>query len=154
MWVFRCCLIHRVLFHSKSYKGVVERNDYTVEFYFQDMAYWRQVCECNVCECNVHLYEMLHLWLGLPVLYSFRDSGKYLLFTKFAWKRLIICKMVPSSLQNGKSITTKEKRLCRFWLAFTYSKCSVKSFFSQHLHQNKSIFRNALLSVSNTTERY
>lgn len=35
MWVFRRCLVDGVLYHSSSYKRVVARNDYTVEF--QDM---------------------------------------------------------------------------------------------------------------------
>lgn len=36
MWVFRRCLINEVLFHSKSYKQVVARNYYTVEFCHQN----------------------------------------------------------------------------------------------------------------------
>lgn len=35
MWVFRRCLVDGVLYHSLSYKRVVARNDFTVEF--QDM---------------------------------------------------------------------------------------------------------------------
>lgn len=35
MWMFRRCLVDGVLYHSSSYKRVVARNDYTVEF--QDM---------------------------------------------------------------------------------------------------------------------
>ena len=40
MWVFQRCLISGVLFHSKSYKWVVARNDYTVEFYHKDNTYY------------------------------------------------------------------------------------------------------------------
>ena len=40
MWVFRRCLVNGVLFHSKSYKRVVARNDYTVEFYHKDSTYY------------------------------------------------------------------------------------------------------------------
>ena len=35
IWVFRRCLIAGVLFHSMSYKRVVARNDYTIEFQHQ-----------------------------------------------------------------------------------------------------------------------
>ena len=36
MWVFRRCLVDGVLYHSKSYKRVVARNDYTVVFQQMD----------------------------------------------------------------------------------------------------------------------
>lgn len=39
IWVFWCCLINGVLFHSKSYKGAVARNNYTVEFHRKDNTY-------------------------------------------------------------------------------------------------------------------
>ena len=40
MWVFRRSIIGGVLFHRKSYKRVIERNDYTVEFrHLNDMHY-------------------------------------------------------------------------------------------------------------------
>ena len=32
VWMFRRCLIGGILFHSKSYKRVTARNDYTVQF--------------------------------------------------------------------------------------------------------------------------
>lgn len=32
LWVFRRCLVDGILYHSKSYKRVVARNDFTVEF--------------------------------------------------------------------------------------------------------------------------
>lgn len=47
MWVFRRCLMDGVLYHSKSYKRVVARNDYTVEF--QDL-------EGNKSFGTVHTY--------------------------------------------------------------------------------------------------
>lgn len=43
MWVFRRCLVDGVLYHSKSYKRVVARNDYTVEFQQMDNNYYGTV---------------------------------------------------------------------------------------------------------------
>lgn len=36
IWVFRRCLIGGVIFHSISYKRVIARNDYTIEFQHLD----------------------------------------------------------------------------------------------------------------------
>lgn len=40
MWVFRRCFINGVFFYSKSYKRVVVKNDYIVEFYYKDNIYY------------------------------------------------------------------------------------------------------------------
>ena len=36
VWVFRRCLIGGVVFHSESYKRVIARNDYTIQFQHLD----------------------------------------------------------------------------------------------------------------------
>ena len=43
LWVFRRCMIGGVLFHSKSYKRVVARNDYTVQFRHLDTTYYGSI---------------------------------------------------------------------------------------------------------------
>ena len=43
MWVFRRCIVNGILFHSKSYKRVVARNDYTVECYHKDTIYYGSI---------------------------------------------------------------------------------------------------------------
>lgn len=40
MWVFRRCFINGVFFYSKSYKRVVVKKDYIVEFYYKDNIYY------------------------------------------------------------------------------------------------------------------
>ena len=40
---FRCLIVDGVLYHSKSYKRVVARNDYTVEFQQMDNNYYGTV---------------------------------------------------------------------------------------------------------------
>lgn len=67
MWVFRRCLIDGVLFHSKSYKRVIARNDYTVEFRHLDNMHYGSIhtyakveekCRKALCDdkkCSCHL---------------------------------------------------------------------------------------------------
>lgn len=67
MWVFRHCLIGGVLFHSKSYKWVIARNDYTVKFQHLDNIHYGSIhvyvkveekCQkalCNYQKCSCHL---------------------------------------------------------------------------------------------------
>lgn len=67
MWVFRCCLIGGVLFHSKSYKWVIARNDYSVKFQHLDNMHYGSIhvyvkveekCQkalYNYQKCSCHL---------------------------------------------------------------------------------------------------
>ena len=43
IWMFRRCLVDGVVFHSKSYKRVVARNDYTVEFQHLQSSYYGSI---------------------------------------------------------------------------------------------------------------
>lgn len=67
MWVFRRCIIDGVLFHSRSYKRVIARNDYTVEFQHLENTHYgsihtyakveekclRAVCSDKKCFCDL-----------------------------------------------------------------------------------------------------
>ena len=67
MWVFRRCLIDGILFHSKSYKRVIARNDYSVKFQHLDNMHYGSIhvyvkveekCQkalCNYQKCSCHL---------------------------------------------------------------------------------------------------
>ena len=59
IWVFRRCLIGGVIFHSISYKRVIARNDYTIEFQhldnklfssIQTYAKVEQKCQKALCD--------------------------------------------------------------------------------------------------------
>lgn len=47
MWVFCHCLVDGVLYHSRSYKGVVALNDFTIKF---------QELEGSKSHGSVHIY--------------------------------------------------------------------------------------------------
>ena len=65
--MFRRCLIDGILFHSKSYKRVIARNDYSVKFQHLDNMHYGSIhvyvkveekCQkalCNYQKCSCHL---------------------------------------------------------------------------------------------------
>lgn len=67
MWIFRRCLLGGVVFHSKSYRRVVARNDYTVEFQHLHSSYYgsvhtyikvedkclKAICNEQKCSCEL-----------------------------------------------------------------------------------------------------
>lgn len=77
MWVFRRSIIGGVLFHSKSYKRVIARNDYTVEFpHLNDMHYGsiqtyvkveekcgKAICNDQKCSCQLprHYFAIVEI---------------------------------------------------------------------------------------------
>ena len=67
VWVFRRCLIGGVVFHSESYKRVIARNDYSIEFQHLDNKLFGSIhtyakveekCKkalCNNKKCSCYL---------------------------------------------------------------------------------------------------
>lgn len=77
IWMFRRCLIRGTVFHSKSYKRVVARNDYTVEFQYMQSHYYgsihmyvkveekclRAICSEQKCCCDLtcHYFAIIEI---------------------------------------------------------------------------------------------
>ncbi|XP_020905918.1 uncharacterized protein LOC110244095 [Exaiptasia diaphana] len=70
MWAFKRCLLNGVMLHSKSYKRVTARNDYTVEFEYRNQLCYgliqiyvkvedkchRALCHEQRCDCELPTY--------------------------------------------------------------------------------------------------
>ena len=77
IWMFRRCLIRGTVFHSKSYKRVVARNDYTVEFQYMQSHYYgsihmyvkveekclKAICSEQKCCCDLtcHYFAIIEI---------------------------------------------------------------------------------------------
>ena len=91
IWVFRRCLIGGVIFHSISYKRVIARNDYTIEFQhldnklfgsIQTYAKVEQKCQKALCDnqkCCCYLPSIILLlwkfWTKLRISYPNSETG-------------------------------------------------------------------------------
>lgn len=108
IWMFRRCLIRGTVFHSKSYKRVVARNDYTVEFQYMQSHYYgsihmyvkveekclKAICSEQKCCCDLtcHYFAIIEILetacQQLPEYRGLRSLVKHITRVK-ASKRLI-----------------------------------------------------------------